>query len=446
MHPPAKKQRSDAYGADITDPIENFHRTHNATSPNTKDVVKRKIGPCQNIEARTIYRYETWQELWNTFKKLDPVVSSKIANPKKPEDVPTLFRIAAPWEMRKGRDTGCLCTICENLEQIRRGQMATLKLLNDLVEREKYEKESGSRDSGDEELLSTSNNISGSANNIFMTKVKYIASILSASSKFDMVCKCLCPPQGNKEGLSRLEDIKKECLDMECNNCGFSKYWSKGIRSKIVDTPFGELASISDDSDATWSEKIQWRHYVLRPRPAMTEFAARQNDDSEYSSRDGNTLRDLVLETKEGTVVDFLDEIELALNKNVKHGILLTNDRKAWTQFEQIQRPGMFSRDIDFSENGTLKNSRELQSEHWRCIQYSLMVSVLSWLDAKEWDSEEGMLEKGIEVTANGEKSFENPNKNAYWGKVKEYNGDNKYWIEDDIGVCHLVNRKDLRK
>ena len=114
------------------------------------------------------------------------------------------------------------------------------------------------------------------------------------------------------------------------------------------------------------------------------------------------------METKEGTLVDFLDEVEVALNKSLHNRILLTNEYRAKQQLSQIRRPGMFSRDIDFSENGSLKNARELQSEHWTSVQYSLMVSVLSWIDAKEWDMEDENLDSGAEVTVNGEESFEN--------------------------------------
>lgn len=136
--PEERKIINDIYPKSITDTIEKFHRDHNATSPNVKDDVKLKIGNRQYLKSRVIYRFETWTELWNTFQKSQAVIASIIANPEKPEDVPSIFKTSAPWELRKGTDTGCLCTTCENLEQIRRGQMtAVFRIKKDIEHEEK---------------------------------------------------------------------------------------------------------------------------------------------------------------------------------------------------------------------------------------------------------------------------------------------------------------------
>ena len=58
--PEERKERNDLYSKIITDGIERFHRTHNATSPNTKDTVKLNIGVKQYLTATAIYRFETW--------------------------------------------------------------------------------------------------------------------------------------------------------------------------------------------------------------------------------------------------------------------------------------------------------------------------------------------------------------------------------------------------
>ena len=41
--PQERKERNDVYSKGITNGIERFHRTLNATSPNLKDTVKLKI-------------------------------------------------------------------------------------------------------------------------------------------------------------------------------------------------------------------------------------------------------------------------------------------------------------------------------------------------------------------------------------------------------------------
>ena len=49
-----------------------------------------------------------------------------------------------------------------------------------------------------------------------------------------------------------------------------------------MNTGFGERALISDDADEVWSETVQWRHYVSRPRPVICKFASQQvGDDDE---------------------------------------------------------------------------------------------------------------------------------------------------------------------
>ena len=39
---------------------------------------------------------------------------------------------------------------------------------------------------------------------------------------------------------------------------------------------------------------------------------------------------------------------------------------------------------IDFSENGTIKNKCQIQSQYWVTIGFTLFVSIASWLEAAE--------------------------------------------------------------
>ena len=60
--------------------------------------------------------------------------------------------------------------------------------------------------------------------------------------------------------------------------------------------------------------------------------------------------------------------MEVALNKNVLHRVILTNEYRAKQKLSQIRRPGIFSRNINFSKNGSLKNACKLQSENLTSI------------------------------------------------------------------------------
>ena len=47
-------------------------------------------------------------------------------------------------------------------------------------------------------------------------------------------------------------------------------------------------------------------HYLFRPRPVICNFSSQEiGDDDEYNPREGNILRGLFLETKEGALIDF---------------------------------------------------------------------------------------------------------------------------------------------
>ena len=106
------------------------------------------------------------------------------------------------------------------------------------------------------------------------------------------------------------------------------------------------------------------------------------------------------------------------MKNNARHCGLLSYEYRASKDFQQNRRPGDFERNLDFSENGLLNNSRQVQSEYYNSIQYSLLVSVWSWLGASMWDFVEGDIKRGAEVTVDGELSFELPNPKSLLGTV----------------------------
>ena len=80
-------------------------------------------------------------------------------------------------------------------------------------------------------------------------------------------------------------------------------------------------------------------------------------------------------------------------------------------------------------------------------ISYTLFVSIVSWLEAKEWDKEDGLLEKGDEVTVYGEKSGEVVNVDSFWGTITyvidAVNG--IYEVTDKNETTHHIERFQLR-
>ena len=56
-----------------------------------------------------------------------------------------------------------------------------------------------------------------------ISDTKDICSIISCSSKFDIICKCLCLPYKVKEDHANIDGIKVKCLYGQFNACGFSR-------------------------------------------------------------------------------------------------------------------------------------------------------------------------------------------------------------------------------
>ena len=64
------------------------------------------------------------------------------------------------------------------------------------------------------------------------------------------------------------------------------------------------------------------------------------------------------------SIIDFLDELEPVYNKYVYHRYVLERTRESNLQFERSARFGMFKLDVDWAENYTMLNAREIQSEY----------------------------------------------------------------------------------
>ena len=90
----------------------------------------------------------------------------------------------------------------------------------------------------------------------------------------------------------------------------------------------------------------------------------------------------------------------------------------------------------------------QAQSQYWVTIQYTLFVSITSWLLAKEWDEIEGVLSKGDEVTVNGKMSGEPVNESSFWGMIMNENGasnNGRYRVINKDGIDHNIGRPNLR-
>ena len=121
--------------------ILNWHENsgENPRSPNTKGICKRRLARGHVVQARTIYRFLTFRGLWDAFRRDHPNLSARLcARDKKTgeplwDEVPTLFRTNVPWNMKRGKDKGCLCLSCEELGVKARAQVHVARRLEALL-------------------------------------------------------------------------------------------------------------------------------------------------------------------------------------------------------------------------------------------------------------------------------------------------------------------------
>ena len=214
-----------------------------------------------------------------------------------------------------------------------------------------------------------------------------------------------------------------------------------------------------------WNKKsVDWRYYTYQNKPTVaahaqevarrattarraTAQASASTDDEEYNPTETSGNRNLVLATMRGTLVDFLDAYEPKSEKHAIHRNLVATERQAQINYDRNSRPLGVKRDIDYSKNGTIKDTKSIQSQYWHTIPYTLFVSIVSWLLAAEWNKEEGLLKLGNEVTVYGEKAGEKVNMNSFWATVTGLIDveEGKYHVTDANDRKHIIERVDLR-
>jgi hypothetical protein len=379
--------------------MEEFLLRENVQSPNKKDKVSRLVGYGTREEKLIVWRMVPWDSLWASFKA-DPanksIVEHYSAKGITPVRAPPSFIAAAPWWMRKGKDEACLCLICEDLACKHRAQCLAVRRLTTIIK--ELTEEAGDVD---EETLKLT---------------EQVRTILSQSTKSEMCKEALKPCLTS----SNLGAARGCCERGECHQCGFSNLW-KRLRTKLVSTAVEASGIFVEDYHEVgvhdlWKEKMLWQGYVKRPRPVAGGTLS-AGDDEEYVSS-VKTARDAVLQTSEGSMVEFLDAMDIALQKHVPHRILQSQTHAAQLDLSRNRRPGCVFKNMDFSENAGPKNARLLQSDHWTCLNFTLFISIYDWVVSKEWNSTTGVIPEGGEVTVDGELAGEGINMQSYWGTV----------------------------
>lgn len=165
------------------------------------------------------------------------------------------------------------------------------------------------------------------------------------------------------------------CVRGDCERCGFAKLWSSGVRKEILDAD-GNLRA---NSSQIWRQELQW-HRIR-------------------TGGDGSNSEDDLRQTREGSVVKFLDEFEEVQKHQVRHSFHIQHAKAAESDFARNSIPGMLDEKSDWSENGSLEKRDQLQSEYWTISYYSLLISITSFLVASVWKDRSSVLSIGTHVT-----------------------------------------------
>ena len=405
-----RKTRFDTTPTYIIAAIEQFYRRHVPISPNKADVVKRRhpLYPAQFEMKQAMLRYQTMNELWQQFVDEHHELGTGMQNPKLPYTAPMLFRNHAPWEMRKKQDSGCLCKSCHSFHLLRRGVTGACVAIGQIIDRVR---------AADFLSAETEHQIG------VLEKMK---DVIETPSKYDTVVKCLgpCLCSGKLEGAAHKCLIGKgtgEDQGKGCDVCGFRMWWSKDLKKKLLN----DDATMKTDTPLAGKEwimpDIDWRYFTSVAKPTLAshiqEISAGSAGDEEYRTTE-NTSRTLCQATQRGNLVEFLNEFENESEKHAYHRNIVSTELRAQIEYERNVRLLVVRRDMDFSENGSIKDPDRVQSQYWATIPYTLFVSIASWLEAKEWNKTSGSLSIGAKVTAHGELAGEDTNMDLFWAVV----------------------------
>lgn len=200
-----------------------------------------------------------------------------------------------------------------------------------------------------------------------------------------------------------LETARPECVAGTCKHCGFKALWQP-VRKKLVDA----YHKVRDGVPAVWQSKL--RYEVLK------SGSSTPSDGSAADEKE--TLR----ERKEATIINFLDAFEKACIKFPAHRHLVGASKAAALQRDRNFWIGMLVSDYDWSENGVIASARQIQSEYWSLVHYSLFIQITTYLESDAWLNQRSLLAAGTEVTVQQEGDdfgARQPTKGAFYAKVE---------------------------
>ena len=380
------------------------------TSPHTRDVMRRHVGPFLVEEKPAFIQSDPIEVMYDLFRKARPDIKIGL----------TQYKGELPWNLKKAYRSTCLDRCDVNFDWHRQGLRVATELLAPLLAPPSEDAE------GDAEAEAAP------ADPLLRDLSKFAA----LTSRTEIGNELVCMPTSVDPGDQRLGDgTAQACLDGKCAYCSFSRFWSKGLRPKVVQLCKDGNDELREGVSPLWGQQMSWD--TVKP-----------GGDGNGDSAEDSDLR----HTASGAVYEFLDACEEVHRGWVPHRFHAVQSRKAETECEQNLTPGKLKNDSDWSENGEIVVKHQMQSEYWAIKYYSLLVSITSFLVSSAWKDRMCPLKAGAEVTVQPEGAPVDSIsyiRGSYFGKVVEEvmdAGENvEYVVKQPDGTLETVLRRRLR-
>lgn len=413
LSPQDRQKRCDATSDEVKKAVQETYYVHCATSPHQRDSVSRRLSRYVVEKAQALILTSTFQELYELFCKANETMKLSYA----------VFKRLAPWHLKRAYRETCVCRCCELFRLYAEGCNTVAEVLAPLIP------STDECDADDIDIVDDADEESGEQATSDPAPVAELARLVAfckLTSKSKMAEKLICSGD--------LQKADMECLQNKCRACGLKQFWSgsTGMRPKLVDG----AGKLKQGISPVWQSTMKWE--------TLKSGKSTPSDGSAADEKDG--LR----ERKEGTLIQFLDDFQAVSMKFPAHKYLVADVRRATTQRDQNFWPGMLLANYDWSENGTILNAIQIQSEYWSLVHYSLFICITSYLEIDAWCSRSSLLPIGTEVTVELEGgSVPNqlqPAAGSYFAIVRQcptdqggdHNLNGTYWVQSP-GSDHII-------
>lgn len=381
-----RNTRSDEKAEAARPKVEELFINEGARSPSQRDQVRRRLGVGLYECAQALYVYSKYATLYALYLSRYPANVITFA----------VFKRLRPWYIRRAKQETCLCKQCENFKEYQ-------SVLRSLVSH--FEPLLNPCDLDAEDAIDNDHDEAETDAWSGKPYLLRLFELCKMTCKSDLLKACLC--EGALDGAGRID-----CVQGSCACCGFDKFWSKGLRPHVI----GVDQSIRPDAPIEFQSVVRW---------TKSSTSSKAVNQLETGATVPAAPKKAKYESREGTLVQFLDEFErTAFHKFPLHRLTVLRQKAMAAQFSRNRCPGWLHFDVDFAMDGEIPPpyGRAIQSDHWSPMTYTLFPLVASWLEREAWVCRDSQLQVGDAVTVEPPDSSVagaiQPAESSFWAEV----------------------------